>query len=142
MELDKLTDCFDISSKLIIRINNQQTFLNKGDDKFESIINSLKNTTKHSHEMPAFGVSIDDETRKEIVKGVWIELIFDGTYDYNEMPFESLLIKVDKDDYGFNLIRKNNGKYEGRCFYISLNNSMRQLYETIAKIFNNVNNIN
>ena len=50
------------------------------------------------------------------------------------MDFEGLLIKVEKDWHGFNLIRKNNGKYDGRCFYLSLENSMDELYETLHKV--------
>ena len=64
--------------------------------------------------MPAVGVSIDNLTREEMKSGSWIELEFDQCYIFNEMPFDALLIKVEKDNYGFNLIRRHNGKYEGR----------------------------
>ena len=81
--------------------------------------------------MPAFGVSIDELTREDMKNGLWIELCFDGVQSFEAMDFEGLLIKVEKDFHGFNLIRRNNGKYDGRCFYLSLQNSMDKLYEEI-----------
>jgi len=131
MKIENLTTSFDSATQMQITIENMTTTLQKGDQKFEKILNSLKNITKYSHEMPAFGVSLDELTREEMQTGTWLELIFDNTYEYNEMPFDALLIKVEKDAYGFNLIRKQNGKYEGRCFYLSLEGSMKELYDEI-----------
>ena len=131
MSFESITDSFDSSVQMVITIENMTTTLEEGDDKFEKILNSLKEITKHSHDMPAFGVSLDDLTREEMQTGMWLELIFDKTYSFNDMPFESLLIKVDKDAYGFNLIRKHNGNYEGRCFYLSIQESMNKLYQEI-----------
>ena len=68
-------------------------------------------------------------------QGVWLKLIYDKTFVHNEMPFDSLLIQIEKDWTGFNIYRGNNGIYEGRCFYIDLvNNNMKNLYECIIKI--------
>ena len=134
MRFEKLIDCFDYAKEMSITINGKEVLLEKGNDKFELVLNALKEITKHSNEMPAFGVSIDSLTREDMKNGVWLELCFDGQYSYQAMGFESLLIKVDKDWHGFNLIRKKNLKYDGRCFYLSLENSMNKLYETLLNL--------
>ena len=70
--------------------------------------------------MPAFGVSLNDETIQAKQTGVWIELFYETTCLNNEMPFDSLLIQVEPENTGFNVIRKYDDKYDGRCFYIDL----------------------
>ena len=76
---------------------------------------------------------LDNETREAIKTGLWIELIYSNTQEYNEMPFDTLLIQVEKDYTGFNIIRKHNDKYEGRCFYLALNGDMSKLYDILTK---------
>jgi len=132
--VESVTHYFDNIASMEITIDNMLTSIQKGEEKFESILTQLKETTKHSHDMPAFGVSIDDLTRDEMKTGLWLELKFDKTQTFNDMPFDSLLIKLEKDCYGFNLIRCHKGKYEGRCFYLSLTKSMNELYREINSI--------
>ena len=134
-EFENITDSFKHVTKINISIENMQTFLNKGDEKFEVVLRTLLNVTEYAHDMPAFGVSLDDLTKEEMKTGLWVELEFDKTYSFNEMPFDALLIKVEKDIYGFNLIRRNNGKYDGRCFYLSLHESMNDLFNLINKMY-------
>ena len=134
MRFEKLTDSFAQYSQMVITIENEQYSLEKGNDKAEVILKALKKITKNANEMPAFGVSIDDLTREDMRCGVWLELVFDVPCKYEGMDFDALLIKVEKNNYGFNLIRKNNGKYDGRCFYLSLDGSMDDLYDMITAI--------
>ncbi len=115
-----ITYFFDKASEIVVTVKGESTTFQKGDEKYEAILSSVQNATKGAHEMPAFGVSIDKETRKEMQDGTWIEFIYETSNKHNEMPFESLLISVNADYSGFNLIRKVNGKYEGRCFYLDL----------------------
>ena len=128
----ELRDCFYDASQVIVSVDGQETALIKGDDKYEEVMGALLEITKNSHEMPAFGVSLDDMTREDKKHGVWVELVFDGAMEHNEMPFEALLIYVNKDYQAFNLVRKNNGKYEGRCFHLSLEKNMQKLSDTIS----------
>ena len=131
-KVDSITNSFDLVVSMNIIIDDKETLLKRGNEKFEKILKTLKDVAEYSHDMPAFGVSLDNLTKEEIKTGIWIELEFKKTYLFNEMPFDALLIKVEQDSYGFNLIRRNNGKYEGRCFYLSLNESMNNLYEVIS----------
>ena len=130
----ELKDYFYDASEVIVSIDGKETALKKGDDKYEQVMSALLETTKNSHEMPAFGVSLDDMTREDKKHGVWIELVFDGTLSHNEMPFEALLIFVKNDYRAFNLVRKNNGKYEGRCFHLSLEKDLQKLNDVILSL--------
>ena len=134
MKVEKLVDSFNFVQSIIVTIEGKEVVFQKGDDKFELIIKTLKEITENSHEMPAFGVSIDGLTREEKKSGVWIELCYKEVNSYEAMDFESLLINVEKDWHGFNLIRKNNEKYDGRCFYLSLQNSMDKLYDVVLGV--------
>lgn len=129
-----ITSYFDLSSSIVVSLNNVETTLNRGDDKFEAILSALNDIVDGAHEMPAFAVSIDDMTREDKKSGIWIELEFEKTMSYNEMPFDALLIKVEKDYQAFNLIRRTNGKYQGRCFHLSLTKTMEGLYNKINSL--------
>ena len=94
--------------------------MEKGEE-FEKILSAWGETLKEGRQMPAFGVSIDRLTREEMKKGEWVEFIFDGRCEINEMPFEKLLVKVEENYCGFNIIRYNSeGGYFGRCYYLQL----------------------
>lgn len=99
--------------------------------EFAKIIAALTEISYGSHDMPAFGVSLDAETKKASMSGMWLELIFDEQKSFNDYVFESLLFEVKAEDAGFNLIRKVNGRYEGRCLYLSLAGNMQGLADTL-----------
>ena len=133
-QLNNLTNYFFESSKLTIFQNSVKTTFVNGDDKYELVLEALNLICKNSHEMPAFSVAEHKNTIDALGSGTWLELEFDTTKTYNEMPFDSLLIEVDSNFSGFNLIRKYNGKYDGRCFYLNLSSNMEYLFNTINKI--------
>ena len=134
MKNSLITNYFEQASSITITNNGQESSFQKGDDKFESVLNSLELITKKSHELPAFSVALDGETRTVKQSGLWLELNFNTEQTHNEMPFESLLIEVNSKHSGFNLIRKQNGVYDGRCFYLDLNGNMSHLETTILNI--------
>lgn len=136
--IDSLSQVFNRASNIIVTHDGNNLKLNKGDQKFQDIIDSMMTMTKDAHEMPAFGVSLDEKTREARNSGLWLELVFDKEMEYNGMPFESLLIEIHENYSGFNLIRKYNGKYDGRCFYLDLQNgNMEILDKTIRNIISN-----
>lgn len=92
-----------------------------GTEEYSGIISCWYEMIEHAYEMPAFGVSLNNETLEAMNSGRWIEFEFDKKQEYNGMPFEKLLIQVESVFKGFNLIRFNreNG-YSGRCFYFNL----------------------
>ena len=131
---ETLQDKFSTATSITITQNNEKTTYLKGNDKYELLLESLLLTTKDAQDMPAFGVSLDNETKSAITKGTWLELEFTTPQNFNEMPFDALLIEVVKDFEGINIIRKNNGTYEGRCFYLNLKSNMKELSNTISNI--------
>ncbi len=104
----------------------------KGSDGFKQLISALSAMNKDGYEMPAFGVSIHDLTVKELENGVWLAFNYNDTNSHNGMPFDRLLVQLHPDDCGYNLIRGNGGRYEGRCFYYNLNKgNMSELYNIV-----------
>lgn len=131
---ENIVDYFDYASQITIINEDSSTQYFKGDDKFELILSSIKEATAYSHEMPAFGVSLDNETKEAKKVGLWVELEFEQSMSHNGMGFDALLFEVNSTHSGFNLIRRNNGKYEGRCFYLSLENNMQKISDAIASL--------
>ena len=128
---ENVSSKFKNACSINIIADGTTTSLAKGDEKFELILSALENMTAGSRQMPAFGVSLDEETRKAMQSGTWVELIYDNTMEVSGMSFESLLIEVKENYYGINIIRKLNGKYEGRCFYLDLAGDMKIALSTI-----------
>lgn len=133
---ESVVSVFENTINIVVYHNGNKHLYFKGDDKFEKIYKSLIETTNLSHNMPAFGVSLHDETINALKTGTWVELVFDSEKSFNDMPFDTLLFKVEAEDSGFNLIRKFDGKYEGRCFYLSLDDNMNNLKNTIDSVLN------
>lgn len=129
-----ITDYFHFSTSINLFVDgNKQTF-EKGDNKYELLLSSLLAITKNALDMPAYAVAENQGTLTQRKKGTWIELEFSSVYEFNELPFDALLIEVNKTFSGFNLIRKQNGKYDGRCFYLRLQNNMQTLSEAIKSL--------
>ena len=129
---NSIVSFFDFTTRIEIFYNGQKNIFLKSDKEFDLILNSLKTITKNSHDMPAFGVAIHNEVLRALKYGYWIELVFNNKNTFNNMPFESLLIEVNSEHTGFNLFRKVNGKYDGRCFYLTLNCNMKPLHDTLS----------
>ncbi len=81
--------------------------------------------------MPALSVAIDDIVKKDINRGVWMSIKYPKQQIVNEMPFDELLIKIDKNYLGFNIIRGNKGVYDGRCFYLDNDIELESLHTYI-----------
>lgn len=132
--MNSITNYFKDAKSITITINDEKFSYLKGDDKFEEILSSIFYVTKNSHDMPAYSVSLDKDTKIALQKGTWIELEFATPQTFNDLPFEAILFEVNEKYEGINIIRKNNKKYDGRCFYLNLKSNMKPLSETIQKI--------
>ncbi|MBD5584862.1 MAG: hypothetical protein HDQ88_07255, partial [Clostridia bacterium] len=112
---------FDKAEKINVYNDGQVKTYNAGVQQYSDILNCWNETVKDAHDMPAFGVSLNNYTVEEMKKGLWVEFDFNKTLTHNEMPFERLLINVNDGNSGFNLIRYNGEcGYDGRCFYFDL----------------------
>ena len=131
---EHITEYFNKTNEIILYINGEQTSYQTTSNIFSEVTDKLNTICIEAKEMPAFGVALDHETREALKEGVWVELIYSQTHEYNEMPFDSLLISINRDYTGFNIIRKQNGLYDGRCFYLNLEQNMAILYDFILSI--------
>lgn len=132
----ELDDAFEYAEKINVYNEGDKGVYGSDDDKYDKILVGFKEMIDGAHIMPAFGVSLDGETRKELNSGLWVEFEFNEQMDYNEMPFEKLLIKVEENYSGFNLIRYTSTEgYFGRCFYYDLvNKNMSEFYTVLMNL--------
>lgn len=129
----RLFDFFSKSNKITILNNGEEYIFKQHGLPYEDLLQSFLHTINNAHEMPAFGVSLHDETIKAMQEGLWLKFDFEEEQTHNEMSFSSLLINIVPDYQGFNLIREYQGRYEGRCFYLNLENDMSEIYDAIKK---------
>ena len=116
---DSMVDTLKNINYVTITDNGEKKTIEKNDKDFKKVIGGLEKIYNKGFLMPAFGVSLHDETIKAMEEGVWLELSYLSEQVKNGLPFTSLLIKIE-DGYGFNIIRKYGGRFEGRCLYLSL----------------------
>ena len=131
---NNLEEVFADSYQIDLLINNEKYEYDNNDQEYYKILVLFDEMLTGSRQVPDLGVSLDNETRKAIKNGVWLEFNYDITRYNNDLPFDSLLIEVNQNYGGFNIIRKYNNKYEGRCFYINLENNsrMNKLYNYLT----------
>ena len=129
-----LTDVVAMSQEINIYNDGNVFKCYPDESEYNEIVSAWSDMTNDSHEMPAFGVSLDRETRKAKESGLWVEFVFGKQLEYNGMPFENLLINVAKGYQGFNLIRYSSKYgYDGRCFYLDLvNKNMTNFYNILC----------
>ena len=130
-----LQESVDYAEKINIYNDGEVTVYSADDDGFKKIAQGWKSLVCDAHEMPAYGVSLNEGTLKALNSGLWAEFVFNKCYEHNGMPFEKLLISVAKEYYGFNIIRYTSQRgYDGRCFYYDLvGRNMDDFYDIILK---------
>lgn len=106
-----------------------------GSAPFNDICTVWENTFNGSRQMPALGVSLQQETLSALKYGVWLEFSFPKTYCSWDLPFEKLLIKLSTDLSCFDIIRYTSQYgYEGRCLHFNLmGNTLSNLYAQAIK---------
>lgn len=130
-----MQEIFDEVQEIAIYNNGSTEKLLPAQMGYKLVINGFKNLLANARQMPAFGVSIDNETRKAMGEGLWVEFDFGKTLRYSEMSFEKLLVHVVSSYSGFNIIRYNADEgYHGRCYYFALNGDMSQFYDIIKSV--------
>ena len=80
-------------------------------------ISKLKDLFLYSRLMPAFPVSLHNETLDALRQGQWLKLSFTCRQNVNGLLFDGLLFQLNV-TAGINLIREYEGKYEGRCLFL------------------------
>lgn len=134
--MEEIYSVFDQSEVISVYDGGVKTSYSSGSDGYGKILNGWNDMIAGSHQMPAFGVSINDLTVKEMQTGKWVEFEFGKKLTCCGMPFEKLLVAVNKDYYGFNLIRYESERgYDGRCFYLDLvGKNMGEFYDLLCNL--------
>ncbi len=131
----RLYDFFTNSNKITLFKDGENRVYDKDSIEFNELMSAFREMIRDSYEMPAFGVSLHDETVKAMQNGIWIKFDFPEQQAHNEMPFDALLVNIVADYEGFNLIRESENKYTGRCFYLNLDHqNMSDFYSVCEKI--------
>ena len=134
---DQINYVFDDCKKIKIYKNDKIIKFERDSKEFGKIMDIWQMTLKNSYEMPSLGVSLDDETKTAIKKGLFIEFIFDKTYSHNEMPFDTLLVEIVENQGGYQLHRNYDNQYQGRCYYLNIFEINNDLYDYINNIEKN-----
>lgn len=134
--MEEIYEAFDYTEQINVYSDGVKTRYSAGDDGYNKILAGWNKMIEGAHQMPALGVSINKLTLQEMQKNLWVEFAFSKQYECCGMSFEKLLVAVNKDYYGFNLIRYNTEYgYEGRCYYIDLvGKNMSEFYELLNNL--------
>ena len=89
--------------------------------EFNKVFNKLQDLFGEARVMPAFGVSIHEETLNAMKEGEWLKLNYNAEMDKDGLLFKSLVFRLEECQ-GFNLIRLYGERYDGRCIYLDLPN--------------------
>ncbi len=134
--VEELNDIIETCESINVYNDGLTAVYGADEAPYNNIIEEWILLTENSHEMPAFGVSLNKETTEAMSIGLWVEFVFDKQCAHNEMPFEKLLVKVEKQSQGFNIIRYNSmDGYSGRCFYFDLvDRDMSVFYDVLTNL--------
>ena len=118
-----------------VYIEGEQQIYPVGAEKFDEICAQWNAMIDSARIMPAFGVSLHNETIGEMKKGVWVEFGFNGQYSSNGMSYEKLLVAVRPDWRAFNIVRYTAERgYDGRCFHYDLvTKTMAEFYNVLTE---------
>ena len=117
-----LVDIVDKIESFEVYNSGEKELIFKQDVSFVKIKNSINNLFSNSRLMPAFGVSLHNETLKELKSGNWLQINFSELLTKNGLPFNSLLIRLEEVQ-GLNLIRLYQNRFDGRCLYLDLDSN-------------------
>ena len=120
---NSLCDYFEFIESFQIFENGKDKLILKTNEEFKQIEEQLRILFTNSRLMPAFGVSLHNETLNEIKSNCWLQVNFNKEIVKNGLPFNALLFRLEETQ-GFNLIRLYDGKYEGRCLFLDLDKEM------------------
>lgn len=113
---ENIYDVLESASKISFINNGADSVLGDNDNLLEEI----KKVFADARLMPALGVSLHDETVNALKTGKWLKFDFLKTQSVNGLMFDALLLKLEQTG-GVSFIREYQGKYEGRCVYVALN---------------------
>lgn len=113
-----MVDVLDKIDSFTIFKEGKQIEINKENKTFNYIFSKLETIFQKGQIMPAFGVSLHNETQNALKSDKWLQINFREELTKNGLPFSALLFKLDSIS-GVDLIRLVDGKYDGRCIHLN-----------------------
>ncbi len=134
--MEEINEAFSYAENINVYNDGVKVSYSATEEPYNKILNSWNEMIEGAHNMPAYGVSLNDYTVEKMKEGLWVEFCFGKVLECNGMPFEKLLIEVNKGYYGFNLIRYTTQHgYDGRCFYLDLvGKNMDKFYDLLCNL--------
>ena len=131
-QVSTIESFFSLANNIIIYKDNQIIELNKEEkNQFEDLFFVAFENAQQS---PAFCVCMKENVQEEIKQGYWVKFVYADKQIRNEMPYDELLIHIEKNISGVNVLRGNDGIFEGRCYYFDLENNLDDVYEFIENL--------
>lgn len=132
----EIQQVFTESEKINVYNDGTKKSFSRQSAEYGKIFDCWQDTISLSRQMPAFGVSLNDDTVQAMKRGVWLEFEFAETKCVSEMCFDKILVYVMEGYQGINLVRNLNGQgYSGRCYYLDLNGkNMTKMYDLLANL--------
>lgn len=118
MSFFQVQDVLPYANQIEIISNGNTIVLSQ--EQQDDLMQEIKDLLADSHTVPAFGVVFDDMYQQEIQSGNFVSIKFAEMYEINGLPFDQLVFKVEGDWQGFNIMRGDNGHFQGRCIYVDL----------------------
>lgn len=133
-EYIELKDIFVQAESIeVLSEGNSEICAKREGAEFSEIMKAWLSLMETARQMPALGVSIDKLTQEEKKSGLWVEFGFEKEVWVWNMNFTALLVKICPGYRGFNVMRKVDGKYTGRCYYLDLGEgSMSEFYNFLT----------
>ncbi len=127
----RLYEFFDEAESITIFNKGKQYTFVRDTQEYENIKNLFLQKIYNAYEMPALSVGIDAEIRTATNDNVWLQFDFGTTLTHYDLPFDNLLINVEPHFTGVDIIRKYQNAYDGRCFYLNMEENLSDLYDLI-----------
>lgn len=87
--------------------------------KAEAATAAIMEFLSYGHPMPALGVSLHEETVRDMEQTPYLIFEFEREVRYEGYSFEALALKLFPETYGGTFLRRKDGRWEGRCLYWS-----------------------
>lgn len=134
-QVTTIENIFTQESNVVIYKDNQVVELTV--EEKSALEDLFLNVFENAIQSPSFAVCINEMVQKDIQQGYWIKFVYEDTQIKDEMPYDELLIHIEKDNSNVNIMRGNDGIFEGRCFHYDLENNMNKIYNFIENLKQN-----
>ncbi len=131
-EVTSLPSVFEEANMIKIYNDGQEIVMTE--EKLDEFSKLFMEAVKDARQMPAFGVAIHKLTVEEMKSGIWVKFVYNNEMQASGMPFDELVIALQPNMYGFNVIRGFRGKYNGRCFYLDLDGTLDNVYNYVVDV--------